>query len=145
MAVTPIQPVQRQQITRSKPSGTARGLGIAGGIGGAIVGGIKGAAKGAVLGGGVPGAIVGGLGAMVAGASGGKFIGEMVSPSKSMTDHRPVPTGGVPNKPSISRNGQLFAESLQILNQLPKEIAAPHSRALTAALMQDMAQTSGVV
>jgi hypothetical protein len=137
MAVTPVQPVQRpQEITRQTRKSGGRIGQIIGGIGGAVIGattanpGLGAAAAGALTG-------------AATGAGLGGIAGESIQPAKFRTGTRPTPSGGLPPL-QLSRNGQLMAESLQILQQMPKELSSPHSRSLTAALMQDLAQNSGV-
>lgn len=150
MAITPIQPVQRRETQRQTRRGGGKTGQIVGAVGGAAIGalgamtaGPAGAAAGAKAGAGF-GAIAGGaLSGAATGAGLGGIAGEAIQPARFKTETQALPTGGVPNI-RLSQQGQEIAESLKILQQLPPEIRQPHSRSLTAALMQDMAQQAGV-
>lgn len=127
--VAPVNPVQQRQTVRQNPSKTSRGLGNALGA----TGGLIAAASG--------GGFSGNLAGVTSGRMIGQFVGESIDPSGTEVVQSPVATQIGDFK--ISQNGQLYAEALRILQNVPPEVAQPHSKALTAALMADLAQTNG--
>lgn len=138
---TQITPVQRQATRRVKESKAAKTggniLGAVGAVAGGIAGGIGGLASGGPLGA-AAGATAGTAGGFGAGRNLGSFIGERIQPTRTITDPVPVSGGPLPGL-QLSPQAQQFGEALQILKQIPAEIAAPHSRSLTAALMNELA------
>lgn len=144
MAIAGIQPVQKQPTRRVEKSKTAeRGggiLGAAAGIAGGIVGGLGGFASGGPAGA-VAGATAGAAGGFSSGRQLGQFIGERIEPTKTITEEAPVGVTQIQGF-NVSGNSQRYAEALQILADLPPEVSQPSSQLLTAALMQDLAQTN---
>jgi hypothetical protein len=139
-----IQPVQKQPTRRVEESKTAkRAGGLLGAIGG-VAGGITGALPGlasrnpmAAIAGGTAGA----AGGFSAGQQLGRSIGERIEPTRTITEDAPVGVTQIQGF-NVSENTQKYSEALQILADLPPEVSQPSSQLLTAALMQDLAQTN---
>lgn len=135
MAIQQINQISRpQEQTKTKRSRTGQALGnvlgVVGGVAGAVAGGVSG---------GPASAITGGIGGASGGRGLGSALGESVDPSKQVSAGAQSPQ---PRQLQLSPNAREFADTLKILQQLPPEIGQRASQSLTAALMQDLANTN---
>jgi hypothetical protein len=130
MAFTPIQPTQKQTITKTKKGGAGLGQ-IIGTVGGAAlgsfapgVGTLAGASAGAALGG-----TLGGL------------AGGAIDPAKQTQTQAPIAPPPL-QTPRLSANGQQIQQSLMALKEFEPAFQEQVSFSLVAALMKDIQQNN---
>lgn len=125
-----IQPVYRQQTSQQSSGGQ---LGKVLGAAGAVAGGIIGA-----VGGGGPGGAIAGASA---GASLGGMAGGLIDPQRMTGGGLSAPqVAGPLQPPKFSENGQILADAMRSLDQLPTEYRTEFQDTLANALLKDLAQ-----